>query len=69
VSVAFVTAEVAMLCILQFAASWLLEALPLWTVLVANVIAAVVMGMYLSHVHPRAARNFRTNLEERDLVP
>src|SRR5689334_14961902 len=32
VGVAFVTAEVAMLCVLQFVASWLLEALPLWTV-------------------------------------
>jgi hypothetical protein len=65
--VALVTLEVFVLCGLAFFASWLLEALSMWTVLVANLIAAVVMGVYLSRAHPQARRDLRTNLEERDL--
>ena len=65
--VAFMVMEVATLCFLALAASWLLDALSFWTVLVANVIAAAVMGWYLYRQHPQVRRHLNTNLEERDL--
>lgn len=66
--IVFVTLEVAVLCALAFAAGWLLDALSLWTVLIANAIAATVIGFYLNNAHPQARADIRTNLEERDLV-
>ncbi len=65
--IVFMMLEVAVLCALAFAASWLLDALSMWTVLIANFIAAAVMGVYLYRAHPQARRDLRTNLEERDL--
>jgi hypothetical protein len=67
--VAFVTMEVGVLCVLALVASWLLDALSFWTVLVANVIAAAVMGWYLYRQHPQVRRHMQTNLEERDVSP
>jgi hypothetical protein len=65
--VAFMVLEVATICALALLAGWLLDALSLWTVLVANALAAIVMGLYLNNAHPQARRDLQTNLEERDL--
>jgi hypothetical protein len=69
VGVAFMVLEAASLGILTLAATWLLDALSMWTVVIANAIAALVMGFYLYRAHPQARANLRTNLEERDLDP
>jgi hypothetical protein len=63
-----VTLEVAALGAMAFAAAWLLDALQLWAILVANVIAAAVIGFYLYRAHPLVRRDLRTNLEDRDLT-
>ncbi len=65
--VVFMVMEVAALCLLALLAGWLLDALSMWTVLIANVIAAAVIGFYLYRAHPQARRDLQTNLEERDL--
>jgi hypothetical protein len=65
--VAFMVTEVAAIGLLTLLATWLLDALSLWTVLIANLIAAAVIGVYLYRAHPQARRDLQTNLEERDL--
>jgi O-antigen/teichoic acid export membrane protein len=65
--VAFVTMEVGTLCVLALVANWLLDALSFWTVLVANIVAAVVIGYYLYQQHPHIRRHLQENLEERDV--
>jgi hypothetical protein len=65
--VAFMVMEIATLCFLMLLATWLLDALSIWTVLIANVLAAAVMGYYLYRQHPQVRRHLQTNLEERDL--
>ena len=65
--VAFMVMEIATLSFLMLLATWLLDALSIWTVLVANVLAAGVMGYYLYRQHPQVRQHLRTNLEERDL--
>lgn len=67
IGVALVTMEVFTILLLALTASWLLDALHLWTVLVANVIGAGVMGAYLWQRHPAARANLRADIEEIDV--
>lgn len=60
----FVTFEVLFIGLLAIMATWLLDALRGWTVIVANLIAAVVMGAYLWHEHPKLQEELSHDIEE-----
>ena len=61
----FVTLEVLSLGVLAAVAMWLFESVPWWTVIVANLIAAGVMGAYLWRRHPVLKENLlRGEVEE-----
>lgn len=60
----FVTLEVFVLGMLSIVASWLLEALSLWTVAIANVLAALAMGAFLWRAHPAMREDLRINVED-----
>jgi hypothetical protein len=51
----FVAFETFFLGIVTILAQWLLELIPWWSILVANLLAAVGMGGYLWHHHPQLA--------------
>lgn len=51
----FVTFETLFLGLTAIAATWLLDALNPWTILSSNLVAALAMGWYLWHAHPRLA--------------
>jgi hypothetical protein len=48
----FVSFEALFFGLLAIAAVWLLDAIHVWTIIVANIIAAGVVGAYLWHEHP-----------------
>jgi len=64
----FVTFEVFFFGLIVIVASWLLDALAEWTVLVANFVAAVAMGAYLVRRHPTLRHEFNRPLEDEDYV-
>ena len=60
----FVVLEAGSLGAIAAMAAWLFETIPWWNFLVANVIAAVVMGAYLWNRHPLLQKTLRTDVEE-----
>jgi len=60
----FVTLEVLFIGLLAIVATWLLNSIAWWMVVVANLIAGVVMGAYLLHEHPELRENLSHELEE-----
>lgn len=63
----FVTLETFFIGVLTLMAQWLLELIPWWSILVANVIAAGAMGAYLWRLHPKLARAVTDPDLERDV--
>lgn len=45
------------------------EAIPLWTVLLASLVAAALMGFYLGKMHPRLRRDIRRAGDFEDPLP
>lgn len=64
IALLFVTFEALFLGLLAIAAGWLLGALQPWTIIVANLIAAVAMGGYLLYEHPHLRDEATHELEE-----
>lgn len=64
----FVTFEVLMLGLVAIVASWLLQTIDWWAIVLANVIAAIAMGAYLWKMHPRLAGELNKQLEEEGYV-
>lgn len=64
----FVTFETLFLGLTAIAASWLLAALNGWTILGANLIAAVAMGWYLWRAHPGLRTQLGRDVEEADFA-
>lgn len=64
----FVTFETLFLGLTAIAATWLLDALNPWTILSANLVAAVTMGWYLWHAHPRLASHLLRDYEEEEFA-
>lgn len=60
----FVTLETLFLGLAAIAASWLLDALAWWNILIANLIAAFSMAWYLWRAHPRLHDRLFSDLEE-----
>lgn len=60
-----VTMEAFFIGILAILASWLLDALSLWTVLVANLLAAAAMGLFIWNRNPAVQHGLQADLEER----
>jgi hypothetical protein len=60
----FVTLEVMFIGLLAIVATWLLDSIEWWMVVVGNLIAAAVMGGYLLHEHPELRENLNHELEE-----
>lgn len=52
----FVTFETLAIGVIAIVASWLLDAVPWWSIALANLLAAAVMGAYLWKKHPGLAR-------------
>jgi hypothetical protein len=59
-----VTVETFMIGVMAILASWLLDALSLWTVLIANLLAAASMGLFLWQRYT-LQRRLPSDLEER----
>ncbi len=64
----FVTFEVLFFGLIAIMASWLLDSIKWWTILVANLIAAAAMGAYLWHAHPNLQAELSKPLEEEEFV-
>ena len=64
----FVTFEVLFFGLIAIMASWLLDSIRWWTILVANLIAASAMGLYLWREHPSLRAELRKPLEEESYV-
>lgn len=61
----FVTLEVFFIGLIAIVASWLLDVIPWWMIVIANLVAGVVMGIYLWRAHPALRREIaRESLEE-----
>jgi hypothetical protein len=60
----FVVLEVTSLGVIAAMAAWLFESIPWWNFLVANLIAAGVMGVYLWRKHGVLQQHVRSNVEE-----
>jgi hypothetical protein len=60
----FVTLEVLFIGLMAILATWLLDTIPWWTIVVGNLIAAGVMGGYLLHEHPEIREHLTHDLEE-----
>ena len=60
----FVTLEVLSIGLIAIMATWLLDAIAWWTIVVGNLIAAGVMGGYLLYEHPELRENLTHELEE-----
>jgi hypothetical protein len=60
----FVTFEVLFIGVLAIVATWLLDALAWWMIVVANLIAAAAMGAFLWHEHPKLQEELSHDLEE-----
>ena len=65
----FVTLETLFLGLSAIVANWLLSALNGWTILGANLVAAVAMGWYLWRAHPGLRGQFSRDHEEADFMP
>jgi hypothetical protein len=65
----FVTFEVLFFGLIAIMASWLLDSIRWWTILVANLIAAGAMGFYLWRMHPALRAELSKPLEEEEFVP
>jgi len=63
----FVTTEALFIGLLSIVAAWLVDTLSWWAILAANLIAALVMGVYLWREHPRLREKIEEDVEE-DLV-
>ena len=64
----FVTFEVLFFGLIAIMASWLLGSIRWWTILVANLIAAGAMGLYLWREHPSLQGELKKPLEEESYV-
>lgn len=64
IALLFVTFEALFIGLVAIAASWLVDALQWWAIVIANIIAAVLMGGYLLYVHPRLREELTHELEE-----
>lgn len=64
IALLFVTFEALFIGLVAIAASWLVDALQWWAIVVANIIAAIVMGGYLLYVHPKLREELTHELEE-----
>src|SRR5262245_21596645 len=64
----FVTFEVLFFGLIAIMASWLLNSIAWWTILVANLIAAAAMGFYLWREHPSLRSELKKPLEEESYV-
>jgi hypothetical protein len=60
----FVTFQTLFLGLLAILATWLVDTLAWWTILAANLLAAVVVGGYLLREHPRLRAELSRDLEE-----
>lgn len=60
----FVTLEVLFIGLMAILATWLLDTIPWWTIVLGNLIAAGVMGGYLLHEHPEIREHLTHDLEE-----
>ena len=60
----FVTLEVLFIGLIAIMATWLLDAMDWWTIVVGNLVAALVMGGYLLFEHPELRENLTHELEE-----
>lgn len=60
----FVTFEVFFIGLLAIIATWLLDALNWWAILAANLLAAIAVGAYLWHKHPKLREELDHNVEE-----
>lgn len=64
----FVTFEAFFIGLVAIIAQWLFAVIPWWSIFVANLIAAVVMGVYLWRHHPRLGAELQDHPLEEDLV-
>lgn len=55
----FVVAETLFVGLVAIAADWILGALAWWAIAGGNVLAAILMGLYLWRAHPRVRENVR----------
>ena len=62
------TLQVLFFGLIAIMASWLLDSIRWWTILVANLIAALAMGIYLWREHPSLRAELRKPLEEESYV-
>jgi hypothetical protein len=60
----FVTLEVLFIGLIAIMATWLLDAMDWWTIVIGNLVAALVMGGYLLYEHPELRENLTHELEE-----
>jgi hypothetical protein len=65
----FVTMEAFVIGVIAILAAWLLDTLGWWTIAVANLIAAVAMGVYLWRAHPALKEGLQRESLEADLEP
>lgn len=61
----FITMEVFVIGVLAILASWLLDALSLWSVALGTLLAALAMGLYLLRQYPGVEGELRMDLEAR----
>lgn len=61
----FITMEVFVIGVVAILAGWLLDALSLWGLAVATLIAAAAMGLYLLRKYPGVHDELRVDLESR----
>jgi hypothetical protein len=60
--------EVFVLGMMMIGAEWLLDEVPMWTVLISNELGMLAVGLYLWRAHPGVRRDVRdTGLEEIDV--
>lgn len=62
--VIFVTLEVFVIGLLAILASWLLDALSLWSVALGTLFGAAAMGLFLWRQHPATVEGMRVEVEE-----
>jgi hypothetical protein len=60
--------EVFSIGLLAIVSRWLIDALSWWSIVAANLIAAVGMGVYLAYKHPRLMHNLRHHDLEEELA-
>lgn len=62
--VIFVTMEVFVIGVLAILASWLLDALALWSIVLGTLLGATAMGLFLWRQHPAVTGRVGVELEE-----